>query len=184
MTAFTAARLLFCLMMAILLAAAAAACAETEEEAFDWGVDELTCTRIEGCEGGAAAPLYAGPTSQFQRIPGAQIDTAQPFLYFGQSDCWAMVGLGSPDAPEAVGWIEAAAAQLPEQPELLFEDALPLTLPEDVLLSPAPSPSDTAAGLPAGTPAVLLARFGAWGYLQAEPEEGPIRGFAPLEALR
>ena len=181
MTAFTAARRVFCLMMAILLVSAAAACAEG---AFDWGVDVLTCTRVDGCAGGAAVPLYAGPTSQFQRIPDAEIDTAQPFLFFGQSDCWAMVGLGSPEAPETVGWIEAAAAQLPDQPELLFEDALPLTLPEDILLSSAPSPSGAAADLPAGTSAVLLARFGEWGYLQAEPEASPIRGFAPLEALR
>ena len=172
--------LLLCLLQAILFMMISSAALASDLP--DFGVEALQPVLLEGTPDGAPADLYLGPTAQFARLAGQTLDTSSPFLYFGQADCWAMVGLGTPEAPASIGWIQASAAQLPEEPLLDFPDALPLDLPEDTALCTLPD-GETLCSLPAGTRVILLAHLGEWGYLQAEPESGPVRAFAPLSAL-
>ena len=130
--------------------------------------------------------LYCGPTQGFYRHGEAVIDTREPFVCFGQYDCWAMVAAGTPEAFGPVGWIEAAAlSSLDGAAELSFEDALPVMIEEDAPLTDDPL-SDAPAALamlPRGTQVTLLAGFGDWGYVQTELEGVPVRAFVPLAAI-
>lgn len=130
--------------------------------------------------------LYCGPTQGFYRHGEAVIDTREPFVCFGQYDCWAMVAAGTPEAFGPVGWIEAAAlSSLDGAAELSFEDALPVMIEEDAPLTDDPLSDAPAAlaTLPRGTQVTLLAGFGDWGYVQTELEGVPVRAFVPLAAI-
>ena len=129
--------------------------------------------------------LYAGPTMGFYREEGAVIDLGAPFVCFGQYDCWAMVAPGTPGEMGAIGWIESAAATLPEEPQLGFDDALPAMVEEDTFLTvtpfaEAPAPLCT---LERGAQVLLLAQLGDWVYVQAETDGTPVRAFLPASAI-
>lgn len=130
--------------------------------------------------------LYCGPTQGFYRHGEAVLDTREPFVCFGQYDCWAMVAAGTPESFGPVGWIEAAAlSSLDGAAELSFEDALPVMIEEDAPLTDDPLSDAPAAlaTLPRGTQVTLLAGFGDWGYVQTELEGVPVRAFVPLAAI-
>ena len=130
--------------------------------------------------------LYCGPTQGFYRHGEAVLDTREPFVCFGQYDCWAMVAAGTPEAFGPVGWIEAAAlSSLDGAAALSFEDALPVMIEEDAPLTDNPLSDAPAAlaTLPRGTQVTLLAGFGDWGYVQTELEGVPVRAFVPLAAI-
>ena len=130
--------------------------------------------------------LYCGPTQGFYRHGEAVLDTREPFVCFGQYDCWAMVAAGTPEAFGPVGWIEAAAlSSLDGAAALIFEDALPVMIEEDAPLTDNPLSDAPAAlaTLPRGTQVTLLAGFGDWGYVQTELEGVPVRAFVPLAAI-
>ena len=136
---------------------------------------------------GEATPveLYAGPTMGFYREDGAVIDLGAPFVCFGQYDCWAMVAQGTPEDMGAIGWIESAAANLPEEPQLGFDDALPAMVEEDTFLTVTPFAESPAAlsTLERGAQVLLLAQLGDWAYVQAETDGTPVRAFLPVSAV-
>ena len=132
------------------------------------------------------AALYLGPTQGFLRADGAALDTGEPFVCFGQADCWAMVAPGTPEDFGPVGWIEAAALDtLDGTAELPFADALEVMIEDDAPLTADPLHGDTPAlaTLPRGTRVLLLARHGDWGYVQTELGGVPVRAFVPMAAI-
>ncbi len=169
---------LCCLLILVCLAPGLA-------EAWDPEVTILAPVTIEGEAVSAPVPLNLGPTGQFPAAE-ASLTPGAAFCFFGQADCWAMVGTGTADAPGTIGWIQAGALSLPEEPELLFEDAVPVDLPEDTFLTANPLDPEPArlAGLPAGARVTLLAVLGDWGYVQSEADGEPLRAFLPMEAIR
>ena len=168
------------LTLALLMALALPACAQELEigvlapVAMDAAYSEPT-----------PVDLYCGPTMGFYRDGDAAIDLGEPFVYFGQYDCWAMVAPGTPGEMGAIGWIESAAATLPEEPQLGFDDALPAMVEEDTFLTVTPL-WDTPAALcdvPRGTQVLLLAQLGSWAYVQSEIDGTPVRAFLPVSAI-
>jgi len=130
--------------------------------------------------------LYCGPTQGFYRHGEATLDTAAPFVCFGQYDCWAMVAAGTPEAFGPVGWVESAALDgLEDVPALGFDDALAVMIEDDTFLTDDPLAASPAqlAPLARGAQVTLLARCGDWGYVQAEIEDTPVRAFVPLAAM-
>ena len=129
--------------------------------------------------------LYCGPTMGFYRDGEAVIDLGQPFVFFGQYDCWAMVAQGTPGDMGAVGWIESAAANLPEEPALGFNDALSAMIEEDTFLTVTPFGESPAAlcALARVTQVLLLAQMEGWAYVQTEIEGTPVRAFLPVSAI-
>ena len=135
---------------------------------------------------GQVLDLYCGPTQGFYRHGEAVIDTREPFVCFGQYDCWAMVAAGLPEAFGPVGWIEAAAlSSLEGAAELGFEDALMVMIEEDAPLTddPLSDAPEALATLPRGTQVTLLAGFGDWGYVQTELGGTPVRAFVPMATI-
>ena len=134
-----------------------------------------------------AAPtaLYCGPTQGFYRHGELMLDPSEPYVYFGQHDCWAMVALGTPEAMGAVGWVEAAAIDAPAEPELLFADALPVMVEDDTFLTDEPDAQEPPqlCAIARGTTVTLLAQYGDWGYVQCEVDGVPARAFLPLSAI-
>ena len=168
------------LTLALLMALALPACAQELEigvlapVAMDAAYSEPT-----------PVDLYCGPTMGFYRDGDAAIDLGEPFVYFGQYDCWAMVAPGTPEEMGAIGWIESAATTLPEEPQLGFDDALPAMVEEDTFLTvtpfaEAPAPLCT---LERGAQVLLLAQLGDWVYVQAETDGTPVRAFLPVSAI-
>ncbi len=134
------------------------------------------------------AALYCGPTQGSYRHDEMTIDLSEPYVYFGQYDCWAMVACGTPEEMGAVGWIEAAAIDAPEEPQLSFFDAFAAMIEEDTFLTDEPSAASPARlfELPRGEWVTMLAQYGMWGYVQCEPEAlngTPVRAFVPLSAI-
>ena len=131
--------------------------------------------------------LYCGPTQGFYRHNDQTIDTAKPYVYFGQYDCWAMVAQGTPDSFGPVGWVEAGfLAELPEQPQLSFEDGLQVTVEDTAPLTNDPlNPSaEIIVRIVPGTAVTLLAAFGDYAYVQAEFSDiAPVRAFIPMSAI-
>ena len=158
-------------------------CCTAEQEGFDLGVLALAPVSMPGLADGPSVPLQSGPTAQFAPS-GLTLDLSQPYVFFGQTDCWAMVASGTADAPGPVGWVQAAAADFPAEPELLFEDAVPVTVMEDTVLTLAPAAgADAFCDIPEGAQPVVLAALGDWAYVQTESEGVPVRGFIPLSAF-
>ena len=130
--------------------------------------------------------LYFGPTQGFLREGGTALDTGEPFVCFGQADCWAMVAPGTPEDFGPVGWIESAALDTRDTAaELTFDDALEVMIEDDAPLTADPLHGDTPAlaTLPRGTRVLLLARYGDWGYVQTELGGVPVRAFVPMAAI-
>ena len=168
------------LTLALLMALALPACAQELEigvlapVAMDAAYSEPT-----------PVDLYCGPTMGFYRDRDAAIDLGEPFVYFGQYDCWAMVAPGTPEEMGAIGWIESAAANLPEEPLLGFDDALSTMVEEDTFLTVTPFGESPAAlcALARGTQVLLLAQMEGWAYVQTEIEGTPVRAFLPVSAI-
>ena len=130
--------------------------------------------------------LYLGPTQGFLREGDAALDTAAPFVCFGQADCWTMVAPGAPEDFGPVGWIESAALDaLDGAPELTFADALEVMIEDDAPLTADPLHGDTPAlaTLVRGTRVLLLARYDDWGYVQTELGGTPVRAFVPMATI-
>lgn len=130
--------------------------------------------------------LYFGPTQGFLREGEAALDTGEPFVCFGQADCWAMVAPGTPEDFGPVGWIESAALDTRDSAaELTFDDALEVMIEDEAPLTADPLHGDTPAlaTLPRGTRVLLLARYGDWGYVQTELGGVPVRAFVPMAAI-
>ena len=130
--------------------------------------------------------LYFGPTQGFLREGEAALDTGEPFVCFGQADCWAMVAPGTPEDFGPVGWIESAALDTRDSAaELTFDDALEVMIEDEAPLTADPLHGDTPAlaTLPRGTRVLLLARYGDWGYVQIELGGVPVRAFVPMAAI-
>ena len=170
--------LFFCLACLLCLCAAAAA------EDAGLGVFTRQCTEMPGEAGAVPVPMQCGPTEQF--LPaGTEIDLSAPYVFFGQADCWAMVAPGSAGGYGAVGWVPSAAAAFPDGPELLFEDAVPVTVMEDTFLTLEPL-AETPAQLcevKEGAQPVVLAVCGGWAYVQTETGGAPVRAFLPLSSF-
>ena len=152
-------------------------------EALDIG--SLTPAVLPAQQEAGEAALYLGPTQGFLREGDAALDTAAPFVCFGQADCWAMVAQGTLGDMGAVGWIESAAANLPEEPLLGFDDALSTMVEEDTFLTVTPFGESPAAlcALARGTQVLLLAQMEGWAYVQTEIEGTPVRAFLPVSAI-
>ena len=130
--------------------------------------------------------LYLGPTQGFLREGDAALDTAAPFVCFGQADCWTMVAPGTPEDFGPVGWIESAALDaLDGAAELTFADALEVMIEDDAPLTADPLHGDTPAltTLVRGTRVLLLARYDDWGYVQTELGGTPVRAFVPMATI-
>ena len=83
-----------------------------------------------------------------------------------------------------LSWISAAAS-FPDGPELLFEDAVPVTVMEDTFLTLEPL-AETPAQLcevKEGAQPVVLAVCGGWAYVQTETGGAPVRAFLPLSSF-
>lgn len=173
-------------MAALALLALSALCASVPAFAEEIEIETLVpCLLPEQSDPGVTA-LYCGPTQGFYRNGEAALDTAEPFVCFGQYDCWAMVAAGGAEAFGPVGWVESAALDgLDTVPSLGFEDAFSAMIEDDTFLTDDPlaaSPSQLAP-LSRGTQVTLLARLEGWGYVQTEIEGTPVRAFVPLSAI-
>ena len=167
-------------LLALLLLLALPACAQELE------IGALSPVGMDAAYGETTLiDLYCGPTMGFYRDGEAVIDLGQPFVFFGQYDCWAMVAQGTPGDMGAVGWIESAAANLPEEPLLGFDDALSAMVEEDTFLTVTPFGESPAAlcVLARGTQVLLLAQMEGWAYVQTEIEGTPVRAFLPVSAI-
>ena len=177
-------RTLISLLALLLLALfALPAAAETDD---DLGVMALVPAPHEPASAGSQpVALYCGPTQSAYRHGELTLNPDAPYLYFGQADCWAMVALGTPEAPGPIGWVEAGMLDAPLAPELLFEDAVLVMIEEDTFLTDEPDASEPPALMPIarGTWVTLLARYGVWGYVQLEMQGAFIRAFLPLASF-
>ena len=156
-------------------------------EADDLGVTVLTPALHEpACEGSLPAPVYCGPTQSAYRHGNLTLNPDEPYVYFGQHDCWAMVALGTTEAPGPVGWVEAALLDAPDEPDLRFADSVWVMIEEDTFLTDEPDASGEPPVLydvARGTWVLLLARYGGWGYVQLDLEDTFYRAFLPLASF-
>ena len=169
---------LFALLLMLPLCAAA-------QDASALDVCVLIPVAFSAAEEGGTPALYCGPTQGSYRTSEQTLDLSKPYVFFGQSDCWAMVAQGTPEDMGAIGWIESAAAALPEEPQLGFDDALSAMVEEDTFLTVTPF-ADAPAGLCAiarGEQVLLLAQYEGWAYVQTEIGETPVRAFLPVSAI-
>ena len=171
---------LFALLLMLPLCAAA-----QDVSALD--VCVLTPIAFGAVEEGGTPALYCGPTQGSYRVGEQTLDLSKPYVFFGQSDCWAMVAQGTPDAFGPVGWVESALLYaLPDAPELSFDNALSAMVEEDASVTNDPlgeggAPWDTT--LARGTDVIVLASFGDWLYVQTEIAGAPARVFIPAGAI-
>jgi len=140
---------------------------------------------MNAVEGFDPVALYCGPTQGFYRHEEQVIDLAQPFVCFGQYDCWTMAAQGTSDAFGPVGFIEGGLFSVESLPELSFEDAFPAMIEEDAPVTNAPLSSDSAWDivLPRGTQVTVLAAYGDFLYVQTEIDGIPARVFVAAAAL-
>ena len=129
--------------------------------------------------------LYCAPTQGAYRHDELTIDLSEPFVCFGQYDCWAMVAAGTPDAMGPAGWVETAALDEAQVSELPFSDRYQEMVEDDTFLTDEPWAQEPAhvIDLPHGTIVALLAQYEGWGYVQCEMEDIFLRGFLPLETI-
>lgn len=178
------------LTLALLLLAGACVLAEGAEgersAANDLGVGTLVpAPHAAQTDGAAPTALYCGPTQGAYRHGELTLDPGEPYVYFGQYDCWSMVALGTPEAMGPVGWVETAAIDAPSEPELAFADAVQVMIEEDAFLTDEPCAAEPPVlfSLPRGTLVTLLACYGDWGYAQCEVDGEYVRAFFPLSAV-
>ena len=137
---------------------------------------------------GQLLPLYCGPTQGFYRHGEQTLDTAKPYVLFGQYDCWAMAAQGTAASFGPVGWVEAGAiTDIPYEPQLAFEDGFAAMVEETAPLTDNPmaqNPFDGwSASLEAGTQIIVLSQLDSWLYVQAETDGVPVRAFIPMETV-
>lgn len=169
-------KITFALLLVCLLLPAAALCE-------DLSVCVLSPIAMPTETDAQALPLYCGPTQGFYRHEEQTLDTGKDYVVFGQYDCWAMAAQGTKDAFGPIGWVEAGAIEgLPYEPQLAFEDALPVTVEEEAALTN--DFDNVIIRLVPGTKVTLLAQLGDWGYVQAELDDiPPVRAFIPMSAI-
>lgn len=156
------------------------------EGSDDLGVQTLTPTvHAAQTDGATPTALYCGPTQGAYRHDELMFNPCEPYVYFGQYDCWSMVASGTPEHMGPIGWVETAAIDAPKEPILSFTDALPVMIEEDTFLTDKPDVGQAAKlfDLPCGTQVILLARYGDWGYAQCEMGNDLLRAFFPLSAV-
>lgn len=129
--------------------------------------------------------LYCGPTQGFYRHAEQTLNIGQPYVLFGQYDCWAMAAQGTKDAFGPVGWVEAGSiTDIPYEPQLAFEDGFAAMIEEDAEATNDPFGSAEAiAVLARGTQITVLASFGDWLYVQSEIKGSPARVFIKASAV-
>ena len=137
---------------------------------------------------GQILDLYCGPTQGFYRHGEQTLDTAKPYVLFGQYDCWAMAAQGTPEHCGPVGWVEAGSiTDIPYEPQLSFEDGFAAMVEEIALLTDNPlaeSPFEGwTAQLEAGTEVIVLAQLSDWLYVQAEMDGTPLRAFIKADTV-
>ena len=154
-----------------------------QAEEVDIGVLAPTAHGAQA-DGGPVA-LYCAPTQGAYRRDELTIDLGEPYVCFGQYDCWAMVAAGTPDAMGPAGWVEAAALDMAQERELSFSDRYQEMVEDDTFLTDEPWAADPARvlDLPHGTIVTLLAQYEGWGYVQCEMDDIFVRGFLPLETI-
>lgn len=171
---------LFALLLMLPLCAAA-------QDASVLDVCVLTPVAFGAAEEGGTPDLYCGPTQGSYRMGEQTLDLSKPYVFFGQSDCWAMVAQGTPDAFGPVGWVESALLDaLPDAPELSFDNALTAMVEEDAPVTNDPLVAGSAqwdTTLARGTEVIVLASFGDWLYVQTEIAGAPARVFIPAGAI-
>ncbi len=152
--------------------------------------DVYTLTPLEMTPDGEAQilDLYCGPTQGFYRHGEQALNTGEPYVLFGQYDCWAMVAQGTPESFGPVGWVEAGAiTDIPYEPQLAFEDGFAATIEENAMFTDNPMAAEPYAGwttgIAAGAQVTVLAQLGDWLYVQSEIEDTPIRAFIPMSAV-
>jgi hypothetical protein len=145
----------------------------------------LTPTAMECLVAFEPVPLHCGPTQGFYRHENQTIDLTQPFVCFGQDDCWVMAAQGTPEAFGPVGWIEGGLFAAPQLPALSFEDAFSAMIEEDAPVTNDPVNLGSAWDivLPRGTQVIVLAGYGDFFYIQTEIDGIPARVFVPATAL-
>lgn len=143
----------------------------------------LAPSAMEAVPDGETVEMYCGPTQGSFRNGDASLPLSEPFVYFGQHDCWAMVAPGTEDDFGPVGWIESAACILPEEPQLTFDDALWAMVETDSCLTDDPNAKTPLADVKRGENVLLLAQYGDFLYVQYEGLDAPIRAFLPADAV-
>lgn len=130
-------------------------------------------------------PLYCGITQGAYRHDEESIRLDQPFVCFGQDDCWTMVAQGTPSDFGAVGWIEGGLFAAEDLAELSFEDGFSAMIEETAALTNVPQRPDQPwdIALARGTMVTVLAGYGDMLYVQTEIEDTPVRAFVPLSAI-
>ena len=148
---------LFALLLMLPLCAAA-----QDVSALD--VCVLTPIAFGAVEEGGTPALYCGPTQGAYRHADQALNIGKPFVFFGQYDCWAMVAQGTPEDMGAIGWIESAAAALPEEPQLGFDDALSAMVEEDTFLTVTPF-ADARSSASVTLSIFMLSRLRTWSMI-------------------
>ncbi|MBP3656367.1 MAG: hypothetical protein J6K32_06695 [Clostridia bacterium] len=179
----------YALMLLLLALFCAPLCAWAQtDSASALGLNALVPAAMPAQEDSAMIPLYCGPTQGFYRHGEQALDLTQPYVLFGQHDCWAMAAQGTPDAFGPVGWVEAASLPIAaDAPSLAFEEALVAMIEEDAPLTNDPHglcPQDAwSVTLPRGAQVILLAAMGDWVYIQADLSGTPVRAFIPAACV-
>ena len=170
-------------LLALLLLLALPACAQELE------IGALSPVGMDAAYGETTLiDLYCGPTMGISRDGEAVIDLGQPFVFFGQYDCWAMASQGTADSFGPVGWVEAGSIpDIPYEPQLGFEDGFAAMVEETAPMTDNPLAEDPfdgwTAALEPGTPIIVLAQYGDWLYVQSELEDMPVRAFIMADTV-
>ena len=152
------------------------------------GMDLLTPVEMAASEDAQTLDLYCGPTQGFYRHEEQTLDLGQPYVFFGQYDCWAMVAQGTAEQFGPVGWVEAGSlAAVPYEPQLGFENGFAATVEDTAALTDNPLADDPFGGwtfsLAPGAPITVLAQYGDWLYVQATIEDTPVRAFIAAKTV-
>jgi len=154
----------------------------------DTGAAVLEPLEMKSETEGQVLDLYCGPTQGFYR-PGEQtLNTGEPYVLFGQYDCWALVAQGTKSSFGPIGWVEAGSiTDIPYEPQLSFEDGFSAMIEETAQASDNPLADEPFAGwtavLEPSTQVTVLAQLGDWLYVQAEIEETPARVFVKADTI-
>lgn len=156
-------------------------CASAQDAALT-ALSPADMTPVEGFE---PVALFCGPTQGFYRHDEQTLDLSQPFVCFGQYDCWTMVAQGTEESFGPVGFIEGGLFDDAGVPELSFEDSFAAMVEEDAIVTNDPRNPDGlwTITLARGTQVTVLAGYGDWLYVQTEIGNMPARVFIPASAL-
>ena len=153
--------------------------------AQETAVTALIPAAMDPIESFEPVALYCGPTQGFYRHEEQTIDLSQPFVCFGQYDCWVMVAQGTPGSFGPVGWIEGGLFGESGVPELSFEDGFAAMVEETAAVTDDPQNGDSAWGiaLERGAQITVLAGYGDRLYVQTQINGTPARVFIPASTL-